>query len=633
MLVLAALSALAWVSGVATATRLYPESRAERGLAAAVIALAEIVFTAQTLGWTSSLTALSLGFSMFVLSALVLAATLFRRDPRTWARELRDSVREQLLLPVSAVREAWRARSFTAVSLVATMGVVVWTFWLAWLAPTGAWDGLMYHEPMVGFAIQSHDMAREVVIPAQMPLMNGYPRMSETLMLWLVIFSDHRLIDALPSLITPVSMLATYVIAARFSTWRVGAMAIACVLVTIPGAVLQLRSTYVDLEMLATFMAALAFVTSPRFAARDIWMAALALGLLAGTKSSGIAYVGVIAGIAFLRTIALMVRSRSGWPFAHALPALALLAALGAPQYVRNWRLHENPVWPLKYEIKSLGITLDGPTDIQNLQWGPDQMLHELFGVPVPGEDYHDTRRHAYGYGLTFVALPLFFVALVAALAAWLRALVTRDVDERRKLSLLGIVVAVGTLTLVTSPAFYWARYSLPLPAVGLVLITWLCGRRGRTAFGDAALAAMLVLNLITLRWAEPAWDVTPELAWQLARMPSSERMFVNTSHCLWPPDVLRMREDRIHRGDLVVVDSQVAFLGNCWNDHFTNRVEYVPFTTTEAYLARLESLHAKWVYGKQFGPETAALRTVPTRWHEIGRGRDDEPIYERVHE
>ena len=42
-----------------------------------------------------------------------------------------------------------------------------------------------------------------------------------------------------------------------------------------------------------------------------------------------------------------------------------------APSYVRNWMLYENPIWPLRYESRLLGITLDS--------WQPQNQLLDAY--------------------------------------------------------------------------------------------------------------------------------------------------------------------------------------------------------------------------------------------------------------
>lgn len=631
MIVLATLSALALLAGIVAGRRLYPESRSEAALHAMLTALALILAPIQALGWTGHLDALSLGGSVLALSLATITVPLARG---VRPAELGADVLALLRLPLDALVEAWRARSAALVMLPATLGLFAWTLWLAWLAPSGSWDGLWYHEPMVGFALQNRGFEL-VELPTHLEWVNGYPRTSEHLMLWATIFGDRRLIDGVPSVIGIVALLAFVCLARAHAprggqTWRTGAIGLGCVLLTIPGAILQMRSTYIDVNVLAGYVAALHYVTRPGFRARDAWSAALALGFLGGTKATGLAYVVLLGGFGVLRIVALAIRERRATALGVGLAGAALVVLLVLPSYWRNWALHQNPIWPLRYESRLFG-TFEGPHDISNMQWPADQVLNELFGVPTPGQDYHDTRRHAFGYSLSFVGLPLLALALIAMVARAWRALAERERGGLGREGLLAAALALGAFPFVTSPAYYWARYSLPMPAVGLAAVfAWLSTGRARR-FGEAAVLTMGVLNLITLWWAAPGWDVTTEKALELASLTTDERVHAQVSHNLMPVEASRLRQERIGTGDLVVFDDEVTFVANLWNERMDNRVLHVPFQGRQAWLERLAELAPEWVVVRRGSAEEAALRASEGRFRMLTAGQGPDVIYEAV--
>lgn len=621
------LSALALMSGVVAGRQLYPESRAESALHACLTALAIVLVPIQALGWTGTLTRDALAISVVTLSTLCIAAVLSQR-PRG-QRGFTRNLTEFLRLPLDAIFEAWRARSSVVWLLPITLALLMWTFWLAWLAPSGAWDGLWYHEPMVGFAIQNRGFEL-VDLPIHLEWVNGYPRTSEHLMLWASIWSDRRLIDGVPSVMALLALLAFVCMARSHGNWPVGAVGFGCVLVTIPGVILQMRSTYIDVTVLAGYLAALHYVTRPDFRARDVWSLALALGFLGGTKATGLAYVMLLGSVCIFRIFALTIRVRRLQPIVVSLVGIALVALLVLPSYARNYALHENPIWPLRYESRVFG-TFEGPHDISNMQLPFDQVLHEMFGVPTPGQDYHDTRRHAFGYSLTFVGLPLLLLALGAMVARTVRAVARRNshglASEGRLLTSLGL----GAFPLATSPAYYWARYSLPTPAVALVAIhAWLSHPR-RRPFADGAIFAMGALNLITLYWAAPGWDVPLETALELASQSREERVHAQVSHNLLPAQTSRLREERIGEGDLVVFDDEITFIGNLWNEEMNNRLQFVPFASRPEYLERLRELSPEWVVVRRGSAEEAALESSAGEYVRLANGQDRDVIWERA--
>jgi hypothetical protein len=629
VLLLIILSLLALVASIAVGRHLYPESRGEAALHACLTALSIVLVPIQALGWTGTLTRTSLTLSVLSLSVLALAAGLSRQPRGERARHLARDVTNFFRLPLDAAIEAWRARSSVMVLLPATLALLAWTFWLAWLAPSGSWDGLWYHEPMVGFAIQNRGFEL-VELPIHLEWVNGYPRTSEHLMLWATIFGDRRLIDGVPSVMALLSLLAFVCMARTHGNWPIGAVGFGCVLLTIPGVILQMRSTYIDVTVLAGYLAALHYATRPDFRSRDAWSLALALGFLGGTKATGLAYVVLLGGAGVLRIVALVIRSRRLEPIFVSLVGLALVALLVVPSYARNYALHENPIWPLRYESRLLG-TFEGPHDISNMQLPFDQVLHEMFGAPTPGQDYHDTRRHAFGYSLTFLGLPLFILALFAMLVRAITAFARRDRPQLKEPARLLALLGLGGFPLATSPAFYWARYSLPSPAVALVAIhAWLSRGRRRT-FADGAIFAMGVLNLITLAWAAPGWDVPFETALALASQTTEERVHAQVSHNLLPAETSRLREERIRRGDLVVFDDEVAFIGNLWNEEMSNHVRFVRFTSRSEYLERLHELSPEWVVVRHGSAEEAALQSSEGQYVRLADAQDRDVIWERT--
>ena len=622
MLVLVLLTVFAWWSGAAVARKVYVTSAAERALASMLLAFGEIVFVIQVLGWSNLLTRLNLGLGSLACSAVVSAMAL-RGEWRAGAIATTKELGAQVALPFVAVAEAWREKSGVVIGLVATALLLVWTTLLSWLATSGAWDGLWYHESMVGFALQYEGFGL-VEVPRHLEWVNGYPRTSEHLMLWLTAFEDRKLIDWTQQLVSPIALLSVYVLAKRHNGgWRVGAAGIAVTLWTIPAVVLQMRSTYIDVTVMSCFLAVLVFVTRRPFRVPDLWMTALALGLLGGTKASMLLYMCML-GLPALWSAAALGK-REGWlrVVAHALGGVALIAVLMAPSYVRNWVLHDNPIWPLHYEIA--GIELEGPEDFGNMQKSTEEVIHELWGHPTPGQDYHDTQKHAYGYSLSFVGIPL----LLAALFFMARRLVFGP--RRREVWALWVTVLFGFLTLALSPAFHWARYALPAPAVGLVACAWVLHEWRARRLAEGLITAMIVLNLITLKWADPGWDVSVETAYELLHRSEASRIATRTSNNLPPEELVHWRIRNVREGDVVAMGNRITFVSNLWNERMNSRVVYVPWHDAEdrrPYPERVLGTGARIAVVEGNTPEGRAMSRAEG-WERIGKGPYEDTWYQ----
>lgn len=621
-----ALSATVFLAALLVSSRAYRESRAERALAAMVLSIGTVHGAVHFLGWFEVLTPSSLAGLLIAASAAMAGGALFFRRDASSSRELLARTAEVLRLPFDALTEAYRARSAAFIALLWTYGILVWSFLLVILAPSGSWDGLWYHEPMVGFALQNHGF-RVLDLPLHLEWVNGYPRLSENLMLFCSAFGDRTLIDAVPHAMALTILLAFFVLAQRFTRVRTDSMGLGCVLLTVPAVVLQLRSTYVDLSVLATFLAAIHFASRPQFSARDAWLAAIAIGLVGCTKSTGIFYVAII-GLYGLVSVGRAARARGfRLVWAHALPAFALSLALFVPTFYRNYSLHENPIWPLRYHSDLLGLDFAGPHDIQNMQLPFGAVMSELYAVPVPGQDFADTRRHAFGYGLSYVALPLLLIALVQSFRDWAYG---RRAVTGASIGTLLLLFLIGLLTFLSSPAFYWARYSLPFPALALVVLAAFFARKPKGISGEGAMFAMFLLNGVTLAWAEPRWDVPLLTAIDLASVDAEERAYAETSPLLFSPGARRWREEHLTRGDVVGFDDDTAFIANLWTEGFENTAIYVPFHSRTQYLDQLDTENVVWVAVRRGSTEDVALAN-DARWHFQEMVINDTQLYERV--
>lgn len=617
------LSAVTLVAALALAARLFPEHRSERALAAMVVSIGVLHTAVHGLGWLDLLRPTALAIAVLVLDAGMLALSLLLR-PRLEIGELARRAGEVLWLPVTALVETYRARSAAFLALLVTYAILAYAWVLVVLAPSSSWDGLWYHEAMVGLALQFHGF-RIVELPTHMEWVNGYPRLSENLMTFASAYGDRTLVDGVPHAMAVTILLGFFVIARRFTRITTDAIGLGCVLLTVPAVVLQLRSTYVDLTVLATILAGGHFATKRELRARDVWLVGISIGLIGATKSNGIVYAGLV-GVAALVPL---VRTASRHPvlLGHALLALALALALCLPTYVRNYLLHDNPIWPLRYHSERLGIDLLGPHDLTNSHLSFETNLVEAYGVPEPGGDFVDTRRHAFGYGLSYLGAPLALLALFAVVRDWI---LRRRSARGESYGVLFFFLFLGMLAALTSPGFHWGRYSLPLPAALLLFLAAFLASRPRGISSEGVVLAMFLVNAITLAWAAPRWDVTVATAYELWDLDPEERLYADISPLLLSPESRRWREEHIGPGDVVAVDEEFAFVGNLWTDGFENDVVWVPYRGGAEYLDALDAAGAVWVTVRDISPENRALASDP-RWRFQQIAVNEFRLYERV--
>lgn len=602
------LSALAFAGASALASRGW-ERRAERLLAASGIWLGIVLLPIHVLGWLAVvidapvLSRTSLAVAISVLSVVALAIGV-GRTPRAGLRRIRGALADAVLLPVDGLRECARARSLSLIGLVAVLAMVAWTAWGCWLAPSSAWDGVFYHEAMIGFAIQNGGFAVDDLPPTLAPIA-GYPRMAESLSLFFVAFLDRRLIEfpGCPTLL--VVLLGAYVVLRRWVPSRATAIGLASGLALLPGLALQLRSTYIDTVACGFFVIALAFSTRAPLRGRDALLSALAIGLVGASKSTGFLLGPAMAAVLFFRILAQVPGAARKVGIATA--SMAVVLVVFAPTYVRNWIDHENPVWPGRVHYEAIGVDWQGPLDVASHQRSFDDTIAMLFAPPIPLQQYHDTRDNGYGNTPPFVILPLALIALFVAIGRAFRG------DRSARWMLVTVLPMLATFVL--SPAHYWARLNLHSVVVIWIAAGWLCGRAGR-ALGEGVVGAVVIGGVMTLWWSEPKWDIPLERVRRLADLAPEERaVSADGIITLMPPEIARERE-RMTAAD-VVVFAEHPFPAQLWNERFTNRVLWrAPRGVT--WIDDAEALGATWLVVPTHGGLISRLRERDD-WEELG--------------
>ncbi|MFW6050964.1 MAG: hypothetical protein ACODAU_07310 [Myxococcota bacterium] len=621
LLILAGLSLLAGLAAVAVVERYGPSGLGEHLLATLLFWLALILLPIHVLGWVDLLTPVTLAIGSGITSASVLALALgWGGGVGARWRRVRASVRRLVAVPWLALRAAWQERSLVAGGLLLAYGILAWTAWLTWLAPSGSWDGLTYHEPIVYYALQSNGF--RLVEAAPSPIgqqINSAPRVGHYVSLWLVAFADRRLVELTPTLMAVPLLVGFFVIARRY-TERVAAMGWAVALFLVPGILLQLRSTMQDASFAAIFTVALAFVLRPELRARDALVAALALGLAGGFKATGLLLVPLYALLVVGRVV---LRARRGnrlrW-LGTVLGGAAVIALWMAPTYVRNWVEFDNPVWPRKFEYPAIGVRFDGFFDPYH-RMPADKAIENLFAPPLEGRQYHDTRDNGYGNGPPFVVLPLALLALVLLPLRLVGALLARAPPPAGGALLLAATLP-ALLAFRLSPSHDWARYNVYAIVVAFALAAWVVGRPSLARLRDALIGALLVTGAMTLWWSEPAWGIDWDQARQLARLPVEERAVRRfPGNFNMQESLARRREREIGGGDLVAY-SHGTYVGVLWNEQLSNRVRFVGWPgSAEAYLERLDALGAEWVQVGRASRAARALNESP-RWERLGATR-----------
>ncbi len=614
LFVLIFLSIFAWIGAVAVAGRARMDGRIEQLLAATLVWMGLTVVPTYGLAWAGWLYRPVVAAVSFACSALAIGLSGWGRRPRKHLREVLVDTLALARLPVDALVMVTKLRGFACLSAAVSALAIVWTGWLAYLGPPSSWDGLWYHDSIVGFAIQNHGF-RIVDVPQSLAMVNSFPRICETLNLWFVLFGDRRLLD-FPNTMMAVPLLAgAYLLVRRYARDADYAAASATGMLLMPGVVLQLRSTYIDLTILSLTVVAMHFATRPNLRLRDVWLASLGLGLVLATKFMAAAQVPLLGLVLAVRLFARHWPLRRAATFATALGGAVVVAAIGAPNYLRNLFHFGHILWPYSDASEHVAAAA---TSLSNSNHVYAQLFGEMLSQPVPGQDWPDIRQRGYGLAVPLLLFPLGICGALAAPFAAGTAALRREYFGRTR-NLLYTTFPM-LMTIPFSPTLSYARYNQHIVIAFLLLASWILGNEAWARFRRGTSATLVVLSLVSLWWASPRWGMTWAQAIELLHMTPLERAGAHVVPFLPEPKVVHARETELKDGDIVVFTDAYTFPAVNWNERYTTRVVWVSSALgPEHVLDEAAELGAKWISVMTYSAEYGLLKSRPEAWQEVG--------------
>jgi len=376
-------------------------------------------------------------------------------------------------------------------------GVVSWRF-LA--TPPTNFDSIAYHLPaMVRWIQEAH-----LVVTPELGNAARYPFNWELLgaMVFLPLGSD--LWVSMPNLVGWILLgLAVRTLAERMGASSGAAKTAAVLLLCSPTVLTRVEAIQPDIALAGGFVAALAFVDRARFHDRagDRALALLCLAMLAGAKTSGLAYAVMVVVLGIAPAMWARRRERGDWglrapgmPLGPAVGLVAVTLLLGGTWYLRNWIATGNPIGFLEI---SLGSWVLFPGEVS----GEDLAPTTLARIFDPARGDHWTLLGRVGW--EWLGWPVAF--LLVGMAG-----IGRDLRRSPHRLCRRLLVGVGA-SLVAAAVLYWhTPFSGDNGEHGLQLTPWIhVGLR----YAYPALAALAVLGAAGLT----AWGVPERWLWPLA--------------------------------------------------------------------------------------------------------------------
>jgi len=384
-----------------------------------------------------------------------------------------------------------RRRPWESAILALAALALAWQLLVALVLPPFAYDALTYHLTIVATWLQQGDLD-----PTPLSLCcSHYPANAELMFTWPVLFEgSDALVDTVQIGFAVLGSLATAGIARSAGLGAAPSAAAAALFALTPAVLVQAPTNFADVIVAASALAALHALV--RFAitgaSQRLLVAGLAAGFVLGTKGTGIvwALVLLVAGLALAGRSWRSARV-PGRTTARAVAAFVVAAlALGSPWYARNWIQTGNPVHPFAVEAAGVRV-FDGPLRVDEVLTVPPAVLGSTWPEQVVrswAQDLRFWQLGSYNYqqrlgGLgplwPWLALPL-LVPLAVVLA-------------RRRSPVL-LALGCVALVLLVQPYRWWARFTIPLSAIGALAIAFAAASAPRSWMRYAVRAAALAL-------------------------------------------------------------------------------------------------------------------------------------------
>ncbi|MGY1735365.1 hypothetical protein [Geodermatophilus sp. SYSU D00684] len=410
----------------------------------------------------------------------------------------------------------WRRRPWAAALVGLAALALAWQLLVALVLPPYAYDALTYHLTTVAEWIRHGDLA-----PSALDLCCAYyPATPELLITFpALLLGDDALVGTVQVPFVVLGAAATAGLARSAGLSRSAAAAAGALFAVTPVVLTQAPTDYVDLMQAALVLAALHSVT--RYAVggdrNRLLVAGLAAGLVLGTKGTGPVWAVVLLVAAAVAGRIAVRRGRVRGPSAARGLAVAAVvgAVLGGWWYVRNAVTTGNPLYPFAVRLGDTTV-FSGPVDVGETLTVPPAGADAPWPVTVAlswagdldfwNQGSYDYQQRLGGLGplWPWLGLPL----LVATVVVLVR---------RRDVTLLP-VAAVAAVLLV-QPYAWWARFTLPLAALGALAIALAATRAPWPLLRRVVQGASLVLALASV--ALSSYAVDP--AGRAAPLPASD--------------------------------------------------------------------------------------------------------------
>lgn len=436
--------------GIVGARLLGLRSLWDRILAAAIIALAELVVLTLGIGlFPGGYRPLPLTLGAGVLLLLLVAVGL---------------VTGRIAAPPLEPEDRSYLSAFLWV-IILTLPVWLWILFSGLILPAVYWDELYYH--LVAPAVWAR--AGQIHFFAMgNPFVTGYPVNLELPWGWAMVMTGNDVwadLGGLPFVF--IGLAAVFTLCKRLGVAAGHTFWAGLLFVTTPMVIFHAKSSYIDLPMSVLFAIAAYFLH--RYAREgdriQLLLGGVTMGLMVGAKYSGpyMAIAGLLPILYYFRTAPIRKQTWAQAFFLYGLPIILL----GGFWYGRNLILFQNPLHPMRLTVA--GVTIfDGQYDPDAFTFTkPENGWVTLAKAIIDLEKYPHMDSYYTGFG------PQLLLLAMPATALFL-------VKERRQRKLMLITWLLPLLISVAVLPARFPRYLMHLNLFLLPFAAWLLQDMGR---------------------------------------------------------------------------------------------------------------------------------------------------------
>lgn len=564
----------------------------ESMVASFVMGISEIIVVCLFLGVVlKRLFGLELSLSIIVTS-LCITLFFFRKDLKQVIPQIHSIKLPKIKLSLKNI--------LLAVGIIIAVIFIFNLLVLIILHPTTSWDDYNYHLGFVGDIIKTgklryFDYTHVYAV--------SYPHNIELLNYWFITFLKNDFLLELVNFFFYINIIAVIYLVSRKITINKSISAFNSLLVlAVPMFNILVKTTKVDIAVWSLFLTAMYFILKIDLTKTiktnlfSIVLISLCLGTIAGAKTSGFVFIGVlgsISGIYFF--IKFGLENKKVWEMLFAILSISILSIgiLGSYWYIRSWVYFDNPIYPLYLELGPVKFEgpwkeLDFKNDLPQLK---DKsypfLLHYIWTERENwGDVYYlsDGKFTGTGPWWLIIGLPATIVGLIYALY-----------KKNKEILYLGTTII---LSFLLSPGNWVPHYGAFITLAGIIFTGYLLS----TLFkGKRIVSGLVISGSITL----VLWNLVLTFNGSFFPLELSYKKIFESSHYYFATTnkatgINIYINNNMQKGDKVIVGYACYFPYALYNKDFSNDVIYLPLKTTDNldnWLANLDRMKPKLLY------------------------------------